>query len=212
MLSSFSLQVPGSVEKKVMFSVLVSSELLNFVVRLLWIRIPDESIGSNDQPWNAAHFNSLMVLKHIITLPHYTQINRRQIMDSNIVEALLDFCDADFDLLGLFPAVYALKTLTCLEREPCDKIVFLNGLPKIGNLILKDNCQKMIVKAYKNELTSSRPYIRRVLEDRNDQCLDNFKRAVLPSTADPPLNVLRSWSYKIQINAAVIFLKVIKVK
>jgi len=191
-----------------MFSILISSELLNFVVRLLWIRIPNESIGTNDQPWNAVYFNSLMVLKHIITLPHYTQTNRRQIMDSNTVEALLDFCDADFDLLGLYPAVYALKTLTCLERETCDRIVFLNGLAKIGNLMLKDNCQKMIVKAYKNELTSSKPYIKRVLEDRSDDCLDNFKRAYLPSSADLSLNVLRSWSFKIQMNAAVIFLKV----
>ena len=192
-----------------MFSVLMSSELLNFVVRLLWIRIPNENLGSNDQPWNAVHFNSLMVLKHIIALPHYTQSNCRQIIDSNTVEALLDFCDADYDLLGLYPAVWALKTLTCLEREACDRIVFLNGLPKIGSLISKDNCQKMIVKAYKNGRTSSKPYIKRVLEDRCDQCLDNFKHADVPSTADLPLNVLRSWSYKIQMNAAVIFLKVL---
>jgi len=46
---------PGSLEKKVMFSILISSELLNFVVRLLWIRIPNESIGTNDQPWNAVY-------------------------------------------------------------------------------------------------------------------------------------------------------------
>ena len=181
------------------------------MVRLLWIRIPDECIGTNDQPWNAAHFNSLMVLKHILTLPHYTQTNRRQIMESNTVEALLDFFDADFDLLGLYPAVYALKTLTCLEREACDRIISLNGLSKIGKLILKDNCQKMIVNAYKSGLTSSKPYIRRVLEDRSDQCLDNFKRADLPSVADLSLNILRSWSYKIQMNAAVIFLKVTKI-
>ena len=129
-------------------------------------------------------------------------------MDSNTVEALLDFLDADFDLLGLYPAVYALKTLTCLERETCDRIVFLNGLAKLGNLMLKDNCQKMIVKAYKNELTFSKPYIKRVLEDRSDDCLVNFKRAYLPSSADLSLNVLRSRSFKIQMNAAVIFLKV----
>ena len=86
--------------------VFISTELLNFVVRLLWVRIPDGCIGTSNQPWNAAHFNSLMVLKHILTLPHYTQTNRRQIMENNTVEALLDFFDADFDLLGLYPAVY----------------------------------------------------------------------------------------------------------
>ena len=191
-----------------MFSVFLSTELLNFVVRLLRIRIPNESLGTNDQPWHASHFNSLMVLKHIITLPQYTKINCRQIMEANTVEALLDFCDADFDLLGLYPAVCALKTLTCLEREPCDRIVLLSGISKIGKIVLKDNCQKMIVKAYKSEITSNRPYIKRVLEDRRDQCLDNFKRAELPSTADLPLNILRSWSYKIQMNAAVVLLKV----
>ncbi|KAM7433586.1 hypothetical protein ABFA07_016164 [Porites harrisoni] len=45
----------GSVEKQNMFSVFLSTELLNFVVRLLWIRIPNESLGTNDQPWHASH-------------------------------------------------------------------------------------------------------------------------------------------------------------
>ncbi|KAM7437669.1 hypothetical protein ABFA07_012709 [Porites harrisoni] len=198
----------GSIEKQNMFSVFLSTELLNFVVRLLWIRIPNESLGTNDQPWHASHFNSLMVLKHILTLPQYTRINCKHLMEINTVEALLDFCDADFDLLGLYPAVCALKTLTCLEREACDRIVLLSGISKIGKVVLKDNCQKMIVKAYKSGITSSRPYIKRVLEDRRDQCLDNFKRAELPSTADLPLNILRSWSYKIQMNAAVVLLKI----
>ncbi|KAM7437665.1 hypothetical protein ABFA07_012705 [Porites harrisoni] len=45
----------GSVEKQSMFSVFLSTELLNFVVRLLWIRIPNESLGTNDQPWHASH-------------------------------------------------------------------------------------------------------------------------------------------------------------
>ena len=201
-------QKTGSVEKQNMFSVFLSTELLNFVVRLLWIRIPNESLGTNDQPWHASHFNSLMVLKHILTLPQYTRINCRHLMEINTVEALLDFCDADFDLLGLYPAVCALKTLTCLERKACDRIVLLSGISKIGKIVLKDNCQKMIVKAYKSGITSSRPYIKRVLEDRRDQCLDNFKRAELPSTADLPLNILRSWSYKIQMNAAVVLLRV----
>ena len=45
-------------------------------------------------------------------------INRGMpVMESNTVEALLDFCNADFDLFGLYPAVCALKTLTCLECE-----------------------------------------------------------------------------------------------
>ena len=47
-------------------------------------------------------------------------------MESNTVEALLDSCNADFDLLGLYPAVRALKTLTCLEHEASDR----NGLLK----------------------------------------------------------------------------------
>lgn len=187
---------------------LVSSELLSFVIRLLWIRIPDESIGTNNQPWNAVYFNSVVVLKNIINLPGYTQGKRQQIMDSNTVEALLDFCTADFDLLGMFPAINALKILTCCEREPCDRIVFLNGLPKIANLILKDNCQKMIVKAFRSELTSSKPYIKRVLETCPTECPDNFKSAVLPSSSDRPLNILRSWSHKIQGDAAEIILKV----
>ncbi|XP_068700607.1 uncharacterized protein [Montipora capricornis] len=198
----------GSCDKKVMYSVLVSSELFNFVVRLLWIRIPDETIGSNNQPWNAVYFNSLVVLKHIITLPKYTQINQQQIVDSNTVEALLDFCDVDFDLLGLYPAVCALKTLTLLECEVCDRIVFLNGLPKLANLFLKDNCQKMIVKVYRSELTACKPYIKRILEDCSHQCSDNLKQAKLPSTADLPLNILRSWSFTIQMNAAIICLKI----
>ena len=111
-----------------MFSVFLSTELLNFVVRLLWIRIPNESLGTNDQPWHASHFNLLMVLKHILTLPQYTKVNCRQIMESNTVEALLDSCNADFDLLGLYPAVCALKTLTCLEHEASDRIVSLNEI------------------------------------------------------------------------------------
>ena len=47
-------------------------------------------------------------------------------MESNTVEALLDSCNADFDLLGLYPAVRPLKTLTCLEHEASDR----NGLLK----------------------------------------------------------------------------------
>ena len=51
----FLTQKTGSVEKQNMFSVFLSTELLNFVVRLLWIRIPNESLGTNDQPWHASH-------------------------------------------------------------------------------------------------------------------------------------------------------------
>ena len=81
------------------------------------------------------------------------------VMESNTVEALrLDFCNADFDLFGLYPAVCALKTLTCLEHETSDRIVFLNEISKIGKIVVKDNCQKRIVKAYKSGITSSRPY------------------------------------------------------
>ena len=111
-----------------MFSVFLSTELLNFVIRLLWIHIPNESLGTNDQPWHASHFNLLMVLKHVLTLPQYTKVNCRQIMESNTVEALLNSCNADFDLLGLYPAVCALKTLTCLEHEASDRIVVLNEI------------------------------------------------------------------------------------
>ena len=72
------------------------------------------------------------------------------VMESNTVEALrLDFCNADFDLFGLYPAVCALKTLTGLEHETSDRIVFLNEISKIGKIVVKDNCQKRIVKAYK---------------------------------------------------------------
>ena len=86
-------------------------------------------------------------------------INRGMpVMESNTVEALLDFCNADFDLFGLYPAVCALKTLTCLEREASDRIVFLNEISQIGKIVLKDNCPKRIVKAYKSGITSSRPY------------------------------------------------------
>ena len=75
------------------------------------------------------------------------------------MEALLDFRDADFDLLGLYPAVCALTTLTCLQHEVSDRIVVLNEISKIGKIVVKDNCQKMIVKAYKSGITSStRPY------------------------------------------------------
>ena len=80
-------------------------------------------------------------------------------MESNTVEALLDFCDADLDLLGLYPAVCALKTLTCLlEHKASDRIIFLNEISKIGKIVVKDNCQKSIVKAYKSGITSCRPY------------------------------------------------------
>lgn len=201
----FFVQKTGSPEKKLLLGVLISTNLLNFVVRLLWIRIPDECTEKNVEPWNAAHFNSLMVLKHILTLPHYTQTNRTQIMENNTVEALLDFCDADLDLLGCYPAVCALKTLCCLEHVACDRIVFLNALSKIGNLILKDNCQKMIVKAYRREL---KPYEKRVLEDWFDQSEENFKVIQVPSIADRALNVLRSWSWKMQMAATVIILQV----
>lgn len=201
----FFLQKTGSPEKKLLLSVLISTNLLSFVIRLLWIRIPDECTENNVQPWNAAHFNSLMVLNHILTLPHYTQTNRTQIMENNTVEALLDFCDADLDLLGCYPAVCALKTLCCQEHEACDRIVFLNALSKIGNLILKDNCQKMIVKVYRRAL---KPYEKRVLEDRFDQSEENFKDIQVPSIADRQLNVLRSWSWKMQMAATVIILQV----
>ena len=80
------------------------------------------------------------------------------VMESNTVEALPDFCNADFDLFRLYPAVCALKTLTCLEHEASDRIVFLNEISKIGKIVVKDNCQKRIVKAYKSGLTSSRPH------------------------------------------------------
>ena len=206
MLSCFFIQKTGSPEKKLLLSVLISTDLLSFVVRLLWIRIPDECTEKNAQPWNACYFNSLMVLKGILTLPHYTQTNRTHIMENNTVEALLDFCDADLDLLGCYPAVHALKTLCCLEHAASDRIVSLNALSKIGNLILKDNCQKMIVKAYRRGL---KPYEKRVLEDRFDQSEENFK--VMPqvaSIADRALNVLRSWSRKMQIAATVIVLQV----
>ena len=76
-------------------------------------------------------------------------------MESNTVEALLDFCNADFDLFGLYLAVCALKTLTCLEHEASDRIVFLNEISKIGKIVVKDNCLKRIVKAYKSGITST---------------------------------------------------------
>lgn len=110
----------GSPEKKLVLSVLISSNLLSFVVRLLWIRVPNECT-ENSEPWNAGYFNSLVVLKHILTLPQYTQTNRSQITELNTVEAVLDFCDADLDLLACYPAVCVLKTLSCLHRETCDK-------------------------------------------------------------------------------------------
>ena len=201
----FFLQKTGSPEKKLVLSVLISSDLLGFVVRLLWMRIPDDSTEKNDQPWNAAYFNSLVVLKHILTLPHYTQTNRTQIMENNTVDVLLDFCHADLDALACYPAVCALKTLCCLEREACDRLVVLNALPKIGNLILKDNCQKMVVKAYRRGLT---PYQKHILDDSYDQSEENFKDFYVPSIGDSALNVIRSWSWKMQIAASVIILQV----
>ncbi|XP_078373352.1 uncharacterized protein LOC144656965 [Oculina patagonica] len=195
----------GSPEKKLVLSVLISSDLLSFVIRLLWIRIPDDCTENNEQQWKAAYFNSLMVLKHILTLPQYMQTNRTQVMENNTVEALLDFCDTDLDYLACYPAVCALKTLCCLEREACDKIVSLNALPKIGNLILKDNCQKMVIKAYRRGHT---PFQKQVLNDRFDQSEENFKEFYVPSIGDSALNVLRSWSWKMQMAAAVIILQI----
>lgn len=58
----------------------------------------------------------------------------------NIVEVVLDFCDVDFDFLVCYLVVCALKILSCLYREICDKIILLNVFLKFGNLILKDNC------------------------------------------------------------------------
>ena len=135
------------------------------MVRLLWIRVPNECT-ENSEPWNAGYFNSLVVLKHILTLPQYTQTNRSQITELNTVEAVLDFCDADLDLLACYPAVCALKTLSCLHRETCDKIISLNALPKLGNLISKGNCQRMVVKDYRRGV---QPYEKCVLRDRYDQ-------------------------------------------
>lgn len=185
-------------------SVLISSNLLSFVVRLLWIRVPNE-FTENSEPWNAGYFNSLVVLKHILTLPQYTQTNRSLIGELNTVEAVLDFCDADLDLLACYPAVCALKTLSCLHRETCDKIISLNALPKLGNLISKDNCQKMVVKAYRRGV---RPYEKRVLDDRYDQSEENFKDFTVPSIADRALNVLRSWSWKMQMSCSVVILQI----
>ena len=90
------------------------------MVRLLWIRVPNECT-ENSEPWNTGYFNSLVVLKHILTLPQYTQTNRSQITELNTVEAVLDFCDANLDLLACYPAVCVLKTLSCLHCETCDK-------------------------------------------------------------------------------------------
>lgn len=196
------LQKTGSPEKKLFLSVLFSSDLLSFVIRLLWIRIPDDCTGNNEQPWNAAHFNSLMVLKHILTRPQYIQTNHAQIMEINTVEVLVDFCDVDFELLGCFPAISALKTLCCLQpNETCDRIVALNAITKFANLILKDNCQKMIVKAYRRGLT---PYQKHILDERFDQSEENFKDFRVPSIDDRALNVLRSWSWTIQLNASIV--------
>lgn len=61
-------------------------------------------------------------------------------MDFNIVEVFLDFCDVDFDLLGLYFVVCVFKILILFECEVCDRIVFLNGFLKFVNFFLKDNC------------------------------------------------------------------------
>ena len=200
----FFFQKTGSAEKKLVLSVLISSNLLSFVVRLLWIRVPNDCT-ENNEPWNAAYFNSLVVLKHILTLPQYFQTNRSLIAELKTVEAVLDFCDADLDLLACYPAVCALKTLSCLQRETCDKIISLNALPRLGNLISKDNCQKMIVKAYRRGV---RPYEKRVLDDRFEQSEENFKDFTVPSIADRALNVMRSWSWKMQMATSVVILQV----
>ena len=72
-------------------------------------------------------------------------------METSTVEALLDFRDADFDLLGLYPAVCALTTSTCLQHEVSDRIVVLNEISKIGKIVVKDNCQKVMSRLIKVE-------------------------------------------------------------
>ena len=172
---------------------------------MLKIRLSDDCTANGEEAWKAIYHHCLVILKNVLGFNQYTQLHLKKIMENETVEDVLEFCDDSVDVLACFPAVATLKNLCLYNREACERIVFSNGLPKLAQLFLKDNSQKMIFKAHRNGL---KQYQKKILEEHIEEALEHFKSPLDCHSEIYSLNIMRSWSYKMQMDAANIILKV----
>ena len=175
-------------------------------MRLLKLRLPDGCLTEDGTEWKAVYHKSLFLIKHLIEASEKAETHIMQVIRDDTVETLLDFCDDSVDVIATYPAIYSLKNLCLSNCEACERVLFSNGLPKLGSLILKDNCQKMLVKAYRNGLKS---YQLQALENFYYKNQEQFKSLNITTTTEIPYyNVVLRWSKNMQVCSALIILKV----
>lgn len=178
---------------------------MDFLQRLLQLRLPDDCMTEDGTEWKAVYHKSLFIIKHLIESLEKAKFHIQQMVHQDVIETILNFCDDSVDVIAVYPAVYSLKSLCMANYEACERVLYSNALSKLGGLILKDRCQKMLVRAYRRGMKS---YQLQALEHFYDKNREQFKSLTYGESTPIPYNVVVRWSENMQVCCALIILKV----
>ncbi|KAK3729813.1 hypothetical protein QZH41_004988 [Actinostola sp. cb2023] len=175
--------------------ILFQCNLLKVLQRILQLRIPDESICKS-VPWKIVYYCGLTVLKAVVDFSRKVDHFTKTLVETDTVELFMEFIDGRNDIMTCFPAVHGLASLCSNSLEARERVIFANGLSKLGQYILKDNCQKMHVKAYKQGLEQ---YQIDELERLREVYVDtvHFEGTKYVGRHDASYHVIMRWSKKI---------------
>ena len=190
---------------KALYQVLFYCDMLTLVQRLLKVRLPKETMARPEVPWSAVHYNSMVIIKYLVDFSDSTISYYKDLVQSDTVELLLEYCGEDLDIVSSYPAMYSLKGLCSNNMEACERLIFSNGLPKLGHMILKDNCQKAGVKTFSQGLS---PYQEKILESFYWQNLLLMNTMPFKHDAEIAFKVVIFWSFTMQMCSAMILIKV----
>ena len=201
----FHFQKNEDIIGKALFQVLFHCDLLTLVLRLLKVQLPPDMMVTYDVPWTAVHYNSLVIVKYLVDFSDNSVSHIKDMVQNDTVEALLEYCGEKLDIVACYPAMYSLKGLCLVNLEACERMIFSNGLPKLGQMMLKDSCQKVAVRAYHAGLS---PYQIKILETYYRQNVGLFTTIPFKREADLPFKVVISWSLTMQMCSAMILIRV----
>lgn len=180
--------------------ILFQCDLLKVLQRMLHLRLPDDHICSS-VPWKVVYYCSLTALKAVVGFSKKVDHFTKTLIETDTVELFMDFVDGKFDILTCYPAVLGVEALCSHSLEARERVIFSNGLSKLGHFIYKDNSQKLHVKAYKQGLEQYQitelERVREVFVDRV-----HFEDTKFVGRNDASYHVLMKWSKKIQTASA----------
>lgn len=153
------------------------------------------------------YYCSLTVLKSVVDFSKKVDHFTKTLIETDTVELFMDFIDGKIDIMTCYPAVHGIASLCCHSLEARERVIFANGLSKLGHYIYKDNSQKLHVKAFNQGLEL---YQIDELERLREVYVDkvHFEGTKYVGRHDASYHVLMRWSRKVQTACAQIILKV----